>query len=137
MSKVRIKNHAPKRNKELGKGTRANVRAAAEHLQGELQKTLRRGGRSGETYRVQPGSSRTYTASAPGEPPAVRTGRLASSITLTPNGLRRILVGSPLVYARHLEFGTKHMRPRPWFRKTAREQRQAIKRILNSPLMGG
>lgn len=134
MSKVRVKNHAQKRTKELNRGMDRNVEAAATHLQGELKRTLR-GQRSGTRYPVAPGSSTTYRASAPGEPPAVATGKLLNSVAVARGGSKRWLVGTPLKYGKHLEMGTVHMRPRPWFRKTAREQREATRRILDRQVM--
>lgn len=134
MSKVRVFNKAAQRAKELDRNTSRNVEAAATHLQGELKRTLR-GQRSGTRYPVAPGSSTTYRASAPGEPPAVATGRLLNSIAVARGGRKRWLVGTPLKYGKHLEMGTVHMRPRPWFRKTGREQRDAVRRILDRQVM--
>lgn len=67
----------------------------------------------------KPGKGRTYgrhTASAPGDPPAVDTGRLRQSITalkITPGHWR---VGTNVEYAIYLEFGTRRVAPRPFFR---------------------
>lgn len=134
MSTVRYRNHAKQRSSELRRGVARNVEAAATLLQGELKRTLR-GQRSGALYPVRPGSPTVYRASAPGEPPAVATGRLLNSVEAASAGKARWLVGTPLKYGRHLEFGTIHMRPRPWFRVTAREQRKAIRRQLQRDVM--
>ena len=77
--------------------------------------------------------ARKYTASAPGEPPAVRTGRLRNSIKYRIVGTGadlRGIVGSPLEYAPHLEFGTSKMERRPFLRPTYERTREAIKQIL-------
>lgn len=94
---------------------------AANELRNASQLVLR-GQRSGRRYRV-PGTNRYYTASAPGEPPAVRTGvfRMSwqpsahvifgsyisriESTARTDNG--RYLLGELL------ENGTSKMAPRP------------------------
>lgn len=94
---------------------------AANELRNASQLVLR-GQRSGRRYRV-PGTKRYYTASAPGEPPAVRTGvfRMSwqpsahvifgsyisriESTARTDNG--RYLLGELL------ENGTSKMAPRP------------------------
>ncbi len=73
------------------------------------------GERSGQTYKV-PFTKRTYTASAPGEPPAVRTGTLRSRYTwevTKEDGKYTGIVGNPLEYAAALERGTSKMSPRP------------------------
>lgn len=81
--------------------------------------------KSGNTYQVNPGvkNGRTYTASAPGEAPAVRTGRLRQSIThaIEKTGVATIKadVGTSIAdpeYPKHLEFGTSLMKARPAWR---------------------
>lgn len=67
------------------------------------------GNRSGRTYKV-PGTSRTYTASSPGKPPAQATGRLRQSIKTSVEGEgRKVIgkVGTTLDYGKYLEFGTR------------------------------
>jgi HK97 gp10 family phage protein len=66
------------------------------------------------------GRTVVHRASAPGQPPAVDTGRLRASITHTlperdERGLR-VRVGTDVEYARYLEFGTRRMAPRPFLR---------------------
>lgn len=73
------------------------------------------GDRTGREYRI-PGSTRTYRASNPFEPPASPTGRLRSSYRFRTYETPRELVGevgSPLDYAEYLERGTRRMAPRP------------------------
>lgn len=91
------------------------------------------GSRSGRTYRV-PGTSRTYTASAPGEPPAQATGELRQSVStaLVTEGKKLIgLVGSDSKHAAPLEFGTRNMAARPWLRISWEESLDKIKAILS------
>jgi len=80
-----------------------------------------RGQRSGRTYRI-PYTKKTYQASAPGEPPAVRTGAFRLSwkpkVTTTPEGVTAA-IESDLMVGRYnlgelLEGGTRKMAPRPY-----------------------
>ena len=104
---------------------------ACIHVQNKTKEKLS-GDRSGRTYRV-PGTKKTYTASAPGEPPAVATGQLRSSIKYRIVGDMRVTgeVGSGLKKAPMLEFGTKKMKPRPFLRPTFQEELPKIKEILS------
>jgi HK97 gp10 family phage protein len=90
------------------------------------------GNRSGRTYFV-PGTMKTYTASSPGEPPAVATGQLRQSIktSIEQVGLNIIgYIGSGIVYAPCLEFGTKKMSPRPWLKPSFEKSEPKLKDIL-------
>lgn len=83
-------------------------------------KQLMQGGRSGRTYRV-PGTKRTYTASAPGEPPAVVTGNLKNSIQTKREKMRVWAVLVSAEYAADLEYGHRtdeggYVAPRPYLR---------------------
>ena len=82
--------------------------------------------RSGKKYQIKPSSitiggkrRRVYTASAPGEAPAVLTGRLRQSVagTVVIEGGQIVgRVGTDLEYGRELEFGTKKVAARPWLK---------------------
>lgn len=77
--------------------------------------------------------ARKYTASAPGEPPAVRFGRLRNSIRyrVTGKGVNLAgLVGSGLEYAPYLEFGTSRMAPRRFLGPTIEREKGEVKDIL-------
>jgi len=105
---------------------------ACIHVQNKTKEKLS-GKRTGRVYRV-PGTNRTYTASAPGEPPAVATGQLRSSIKYRIVGELQVLrgeVGSELKKAVELEFGTKKIKPRPFLRPTFQEESPKIKNILS------
>lgn len=108
-----------------------NVEDAANHYLNALGQKLRKGSRSGKRYKVPGGKRRTYVASAPGEPPAPRTGNLARSYQKVPLTRYRMLVGSPMKYARYLELGTSRMRPRPHFEQTFTEERRRIEALLS------
>ena len=105
---------------------------ACIHVQNKTKEKLS-GKRSGRVYRV-PGTKKTYVASAPGEPPAVMTGQLRSSIKYRIVGELRALkgeVGSELKKAPMLEFGTSKMAARPFLRPTFQEELPVIKNILS------
>lgn len=75
----------------------------------------------------QAGTGRQYgrhTASAPGQPPATDTGRLAASIReelrSDSKGLVEV-IGSDVIYAKPLERGTRKMAPRPFLRPALRK----------------
>lgn len=96
--------------------------------------------RSGEEYLV-PGTSTRYRASAPGEPPAVRTGRYRNSWQTTPalredDGLHAFAF-SDLTVSRGqyalgdlLDGGTRNMRPRPHIDQAITRASQRIEREL-------
>ncbi len=129
---IRFERNDKQINKRIRDGVAGNEEAAARHLSGAIKKKMRGGGRSGIEYRIPGGKSATYTASAPGEPPAVATGDLLRSYQAVkkPGGGGAWLVGTPLKYARYLEVGTKNMRPRPHFKVTAEQELPTIVDIL-------
>lgn len=79
------------------------------------------GERAGEQYKV-PGTSRMHRASRPFETPAVMLGNLLQTYRFELRGRgwdAAGVVGSPLDYAEHLEYGTRKMAARPHLRKAA------------------
>ena len=108
-----------------------------------------RGQRSGRRYNT-PGSGRVkyykrtktakityrqYSASAPGEPPAVRTGTLRSSFRPVQNGNIPTLE-SDVPYAEYMDQGTPGgmIAPRPYAEKTIEKALPKIKRIYRDAL---
>lgn len=103
-------------------GAREGASHAADIYIDTVKKLIRDTSKSGEVYRG-------IQASAPGEPPAVRTGRLLNGfkaqINNTTSGLSvRITNSAP--YAAMLEYGTKKMAPRPFMRPALEKARPAI-----------
>ncbi len=90
------------------------VNAAALEVRNEAVQSMR-GPKSGRTYRL-PHSKRTYTASAPGEAPAIPHGTLRSSIQVEFVSKMHRRVGSNEPYARTLELGGRRVKPRPYLR---------------------
>ena len=104
---------------------------AVNEVRNETFDTLT-GPRSGRSYTV-PGTKRTYTASAPGEPPAQRLGELRQSITAVVEGEGKEvvgMVGTDKDYGPSLEFGTLKMAARPWLRKTFEKTEDKVKEIF-------
>lgn len=98
------------------------------------------GGRSGRIYQKSPGSDKTYTASAPGEPPALRSGDLRRSWKPLPTGE---MTGSGKVYtpgihtdvkyAPLLQDGTSKMAARPFEEPIKQEAWPEVKAIYEQP----
>jgi phage gpG-like protein len=90
------------------------MNAAVQMVKKEAEFLLSRQG-TGRQYKV-PGTKDTwYTASSPGEPPAVVTGDLGRSIDtdVSDDGFEGS-VGTSKDYGMMLQFGTKNILPRPW-----------------------
>lgn len=81
-----------------------------------------------------------HRASAPGDPPTVRTGTLRRSIQAarpTPNRQATRVgwkIGVNVKYAGWLEFGTKRMRPRPFVRPVMQKMRTLGMKMLRNRL---
>ena len=108
------------------------------------------GTRSGKTYRM-PNSKSTYQASAPGEPPAVRTGHFrqswsekvyaeetAKGITVHSAIESNQKVGKGYLLGAILEGGTKKgkkrlMKPRPYQKRVKEKALPEIKSIYKAP----
>lgn len=99
-----------------------------------------KGQRSGKVYR-KPHSKATYTASAPGEPPARRTGNLrmhwngqVKSDNSSSGGVAIIAeLESQESYAGILENGTSKMAARPFTEKIKEKAMSEIQRIYSEP----
>lgn len=117
--------------KEQLSGQEQALLLAANDVRTEAVKSIQQGGRSGVT-RVVTKSGKTHTASAPGEPPKTDTGSLVSSIFAElRKGIRpEAFVGSDIVYATHLEFGTSRMAARPWLHPAFVRMKPRIKKRL-------
>ena len=117
--------------------------------EGALKKRVSRTGH-GRTYKTGSKTTRYkyHTASVPGHPPAVDTGRLRSSITynvtgkpgnVLPNpgggfGDVRAYVGTNVYYGYFLEMGTSKMAPRPWFYITIQANANNIRNLIANSL---
>lgn len=130
--KIAVDDTVKKVNREAAsRGTRA-VNAIRN---AELE--VLRGKRSGRVYR-KPHTKSHYTASAPGEPPARRTGNLRLNwngtveSSSTGSGLRvTAVLESQERYSTYLENGTRRMAPRPFKQPISEKAMPEIERIYN------
>lgn len=95
------------------------------------------GKRSGRVYR-KPHTKSHYTASAPGEPPARRTGNLRLNwngtveSSSTGSGMRvTAVLESQERYSTYLENGTRRMAPRPFKQPISEKAMPEIERIYH------
>lgn len=91
-----------------------------------IKATLQKGQGSGRIYKRKSG---VHQASAPGKSPVSDSGRLAGSIDteFLPNGAT---IGSNLVYAFYLEFGSRNTAVRPmWVPESERMIKSLVKRL--------
>lgn len=132
------------------KGLQKEVSQRAYRASNELRNAsvyVLRGKRSGKVYRV-PNTGKTYKASAPGEPPAVRTGVFRNSwgthVHVEKNGVHfravssiesKEMAGGRLL-GEMLENGTGKMKPRPYKQKVIDRALPKIKEIYKKPYKG-
>lgn len=130
--KIAVDDTVKKVNREAAsRGTRA-VNAIRN---AELE--VLRGKRSGRVYR-KPHTKSHYTASAPGEPPARRTGNLRLNwngtveSSSTGSGLQvTAVLESQERYSTYLENGTRRMAPRPFKQPISEKAMPEIERIYH------
>ena len=103
-----------------------------------------RGSRGGRTYKI-PNTGATYRASAPGQPPAVRTGAFRLSwgthVHVEKSGVHFKAVASiesreragGYLLGELLENGTSKMAPRPYKQKVKDKAMPKIKQIYSAP----
>lgn len=91
---------------------KSKIRRFLKQVGEESEKAFKKGNRSSKSGIVysRPGGS-SYRASAPGEYPAMPTGRLDSSIKYVVRG-NRMDIGTSVFYAKFLREGTRKMRRR-------------------------
>lgn len=113
------------------------VRAVNAIRNAELE--VLKGQRSGRVYRKPYTKHATYTASAPGEAPARRTGNLRmhwnGQVKTKSASDKRISIVAELEsqepYAYKLEHGTSKMSPRPFMEKIKEKAAPEIRKIYN------
>lgn len=103
---------------------RNGLQSVGFFLESDIKRSFKPG--HGRTYIIH---NKIHRASAPGEPPAVLTGRLRSSIAsdLKKNSVK---IGTNVEYAKWLEFGTSRMEARPFLRPALERNRREIPRIF-------
>lgn len=125
-------NHVRMISKTVSRTALQRVTKIGELLSRAAVQRLESASQSGRRYRV-PGSDSYYTASAPGESPAVVTQELLESIkyTVGEGKWTRVRVGPTSVQGIMTERGTSDMAPRPWLRPACEENLREIERILS------
>lgn len=93
----------------------------------KLRYMIRNGPRTGRVYTFR---GRKHQASAPGEVPANRTGKLANSVGYLVSGHDDMQVGEEAEYAGFLEHGTRNMAPRPHLRVAVNETQTQVMNTL-------
>ena len=110
----------------------------ANEVRNSLVGDVLTGGRSGRMYKV-PGTGAMYQASAPGEPPAVRTGAFRASWTVEAQGggdgcykadLTSRLTVNGYNLGSLLEHGTSKMAPRPYAKMAVDKSKDQVIQIF-------
>ena len=123
-----------KLNKKLKEEGMKNVKRAvfrgANVVRTEAVESIARGPKTGKIYTR---GSIAHQASAPGEAPATDTGFLQTQITTQvkvqdDKVIGQIIASAP--YARHLEFGTTNIMPRPFMQPALEKNKNKILRIF-------
>lgn len=107
---------------------RKAVDATGIMIRSSIVKKIQRSAATGRQYGK-------HRASAPGEPPATDTGRLASSITFDASaktGKIEAEVKSIVNYAAYLEYGTRKMAKRPSWLPSIEEEKPKFRKRLEA-----
>lgn len=131
-TEVKLKFHTKEVIKSIEDAASKRMLEAVNEVRTITLETLS-GSRSGRTYYV-PGTKRKYTASSPGQPPAIASSDLFKSIKGTVESEGRLIVGkvgTDKIQGLMTEFGTVHMAPRPWLKKSFEKALPKVKQILS------
>lgn len=110
-------------------------RAANELRNAEIEVLSGEGG--GRTYRKSPFKTK-YTASAPGSPPAERSGTLKKSFRPVVEGGRSNVTSaivSSTFYSNWLQTGTRKMAPRPYREPIIEKAKPRVTAIFSEPYL--
>lgn len=120
-------------SEELTAGLGQALLEGAEAVRDEAVRSITSEPKSGRLSATAGGAAR-HRASAPGQPPAAQTGRLAASIEARRGPGLSATVGvhdrAVAEYAEHLEFGTRRMAARPWLVPALERARGDIRRRI-------
>lgn len=124
--------NGPQITAELRLAADRGVFRAAHIWRNEYLRLVMKTQKSGRTYRR---GGVVHVASAPGQPPASDRGRLVASVRVDhqPGSLKAV-VGVGTKYARALEFGTRHMAPRPAFLPAYTNKRSDMRQAIATEL---
>ena len=123
------------RLKGLDKSVPRNLRNGMYNVGAILKRTasnnILKRGRQGNVYRYK---GRRHVASSPGESWANRSGEARRGLVYKVRGAEELLFGNTTDYAKHLEFGTKNMKPRPAHLISIKENNKNIVAIMNNAI---
>lgn len=109
------------------------VQATGIEIRGDIVKMYQRSTPTGRVYKKS-SPRRTHRASAPGEPPATDTGRLASSVRYKKVAQGSAEVDTQVKYGAWLEFGTLRIAKRPAWLPASEAARPKFKDRLERAL---
>ena len=120
-----------------------SVEGAAQLIANDMRTSIARGPKTGRIYTTYFRRNRTtgaifpfgqrvpHQASAPGEPPATDTGRLVGAIATEARGSTAV-IEVRAIYARWLEYGTRHMAARPFMIPAVERNRQRVRDLIRA-----
>lgn len=110
---------------------RVALEEAGTIVAAEAQRLIMDGPKTGRIYKKYV-PRRTHQASAPNEAPANDLGHLVAGIVQDKAQLAqgRIRIASLAKYSKPLEFGTRHMAPRPYLRRALQSSRKDVLRAF-------
>lgn len=144
---TRLRWYGDRIGRELEHAARTAVQRAGAHLMTQARMMANRPAKRERRRRQRTtsagpkGSTYThYIASAPGQPPAVRTGfgRRNIDMEFYPKRLiARVGVRESADYMIYLELGTRRIAPRPWLKPATDRSRASIEAIMRTALAQG
>lgn len=129
---ITIRDRTPELMQKLDAAIERFVVKGADYIQGQLERTLNLGDRSGRIYKR--GKTRIHQASAPGEPPKSDSSNLVGSIQQIFPSTLEAKIGTPVEYALYLE--DPNGLNRPLWQKTADDSLPTLEKMLNDEIEG-
>ncbi len=115
-------------SKKIDKGIRKAFFEIGNENKRYLRRRIRAKDKTGFLYKYK---NRPHRASAPGEFPANRSGKLAKGVDFVSQGSKSMEFGVEELYGKRLEEGTKRIKPRKLVAATARDkQRDTVNSFL-------
>ncbi len=114
---------------KMKKGINDGLLALALMAQGEAQKSIMRGPKTGRVYKR---GKVSHQASAPGEAPANDLGFLVNNVKAEVTGELVASTLSLAPYSVHLEYGTRKMAARPFLRPAGEKVKAQAQGVLNA-----
>lgn len=133
----RLQSKVKKLPLDIQAATVIGLREIATPMEEDVKRSIRTGARTGRIVkRYHP--ERIHQASAPGEPPANDRGVLANSIEVDVDPTQfNLTLSASAPYARELEYGTRHILPRPFLRPALIRWRKRIIEAIHKAIKDG